>query len=85
MLLPVVGRASKQAVSPPTATLCAERAKESPFTVELLDLMNGLRPETRSPTQRYLPAARVSLSPHKLRNLLQEKVERFGRNDQEVE
>lgn len=85
MFLPVVGGASKQAVSPPTATLRAERAKESPFTVELLDLMNGLRPETRSPTQRYLPAARVSLSPHKLRNLLQEKVERFGRNDQEVE
>lgn len=70
----------EQALSPPSAAFRPERARESPFTLELLALMNGLRPEKQTPTFR---SSRI-LSPHKLRSLLRDKVDRFGRDDQQV-
>ncbi|CAM9768778.1 unnamed protein product [Laminaria digitata] len=69
-----------EALSPPSAAFRPERARESPFTLELLALMNGLRPEKQTPTFR---SSRI-LSPHKLRSLLRDKVDRFGKDDQQV-
>lgn len=73
----LVSRGSEQALSPSISPI---RAKQIPFTVELLKLMNDLRPEVPTPTFPY-PR---TLSPHKLRTLLRDRVDRFGKDDQQV-